>query len=107
MSKTTVLALKYLMFTKAVSAGIGPDFILKIDDGHVDPLNLIIEIKGKRAEDAKIKADTVRSQWLPAVNRLKKYGRWDFIEITDVYLITDELRNKIQQLLNDGAKQSA
>lgn len=84
-----------------------PDFILKIDDGHVDPLNLIIEIKGKRAEDAKIKADTVRSQWLPAVNRLKKYGRWDFIEITDVYLITDELRNKIQQLLNDGAKQSA
>lgn len=84
-----------------------PDFILKIDDGHVDPLNLIVEIKGKRQEDAKIKADTVRSQWLPAVNRLRKYGRWDFIEITDVHLIDEELNNKIQQLLNDGAKQSA
>ncbi|MFZ5627972.1 MAG: BPTD_3080 family restriction endonuclease [Spirochaetota bacterium] len=84
-----------------------PDFILKIDDGHVDPLNLIVEIKGKRQEDAKIKADTVRSQWLPAVNRLRKYGRWDFIEITDVHLIDEELNNRIQQLLNDGAKQSA
>lgn len=103
-----------------------PDFILKIDDGHVDPgarrrevvarhgvalsndyLNLIVEIKGKRQEDAKIKADTVRSQWLPAVNRLRKYGRWDFMEIMDVHLIDDELKNKIQQLINDGAKQSA
>jgi type III restriction enzyme len=68
---------------------------------------LIVEIKGKRQEDAKIKADTVRSQWLPAVNRLRKYGRWDFMEIMDVHLIDDELKNKIQQLINDGAKQSA
>lgn len=84
-----------------------PDFILKIDDGHVDPLNLIVEIKGQRKEDAKIKAETVRNQWLPAVNRMKKYGRWDFIELTDLHNIAQELDEKIQQLLNDGEQKSA
>lgn len=84
-----------------------PDFILKIDDGHVDPLNLIVEIKGQRKEDAKIKAETIRNQWLPAVNRLRKYGRWDFIEFTDLHHIANELDEKIKQLLKDGELQSA
>ena len=30
-----------------------PDFIVQVDDGHDDPLNLIVEIKGYRREDAK------------------------------------------------------
>ena len=32
-----------------------PDFILRVDDGRDDPLNLVIEIKGYRGEDAKEK----------------------------------------------------
>jgi hypothetical protein len=38
-----------------------PDFIVQIDDGRPDPLNLIVEVKGYRGEDAKDKANTMRS----------------------------------------------
>ena len=33
-----------------------PDFIVQIDDGMDDPLNLIVEIKGFRREDAKTRS---------------------------------------------------
>jgi len=38
-----------------------PDFIVQIDNGHGpdDPLNLIVEIKGYRGEDARDKASTM------------------------------------------------
>ncbi len=36
-----------------------PDFIVQVDDGHPDPLNLIVEIKGYRGEDAKEKKATM------------------------------------------------
>lgn len=32
-----------------------PDFIVQVDDGNEDPLNLIVEIKGYRREDVKTK----------------------------------------------------
>jgi type III restriction enzyme len=32
-----------------------PDFIVLVDDGHEDPLHLVVEIKGYRGEDAKDK----------------------------------------------------
>src|SRR5438876_1630641 len=41
-----------------------PDFIVQIDDGHNDPLNLITEIKGYRGEDAKEKANTMDAYWV-------------------------------------------
>lgn len=62
-----------------------PDFLLKIDDGNPDPLNLVVEIKGYRGEDAKIKADTMRSYWVPGVNNLRQFGRWAFAEFTSVF----------------------
>ena len=37
------------------------DFIVQVDAGHLDPLNLIVEIKGFRGEDAKEKANTMRA----------------------------------------------
>jgi len=64
-----------------------PDFIVRIDDGHADPLNLVVEIKGYRGEDAKEKANTMRAYWVPGVNNLGKFGRWDFAEFTAVYEI--------------------
>ena len=47
-----------------------PDFIVRIDDGHGsdDPLNLIVEIKGYRREDAKEKKATMSAkgpEWIP------------------------------------------
>ena len=67
-----------------------PDFIVRIDDGGEDPLNLIVEIKGYRGEDAKVKAETMRTYWVPGVNNLKKFGRWAFAEFTAIYEMDDE-----------------
>ena len=52
-----------------------PDFIVKVDDGHADPLNLIVENKGFRNENAKDKANTMRAYWIPGVNNLGKFER--------------------------------
>jgi type III restriction enzyme len=65
-----------------------PDFIVQVDDGHDDPLNLIVEIKGYRGEDAKEKASTMDANWVPGVNNLRQYGRWAFAEFTNIYAIS-------------------
>jgi type III restriction enzyme len=62
-----------------------PDFVVRIDDGGQEPLNLIVEVKGYRGEDAKEKANTMRACWVPGVNNLGKFGRWEFAEFTAVY----------------------
>ena len=36
-----------------------PDFIVRVDDGEEDPLNLVVEIKGYRGEDAIVKKTTM------------------------------------------------
>ncbi|MBU2624549.1 MAG: DEAD/DEAH box helicase family protein [candidate division Zixibacteria bacterium] len=64
-----------------------PDFIVLIDDGHDDPLHLIVEIKGYRGEDAKEKKTTMDTYWIPGINNLGQYGRWAFAEFTDIYEI--------------------
>ena len=63
-----------------------PDFIVRIDDGRGDNdlLNLIVEIKGYRGEDAKDKKTTMDTYWVPGVNHHGDYGRWAFAEFTDV-----------------------
>ena len=55
-----------------------PDFIVLADDGRgaTDPLHLVVEVKGRRLEDAKTKKETLETQWLPGVNRMGDYGRW-------------------------------
>lgn len=72
-----------------------PDFIVQVDDGHPDPLNLIVEIKGYRGEDAKEKANAMRAFWVPGVNNLGRCGRWAFAEFTAVYEIEDGFRKLI------------
>lgn len=64
-----------------------PDFIIRLDDGRgpADPLNLVLEVKGYRDEDAKMKAQTMKEMWVPGVNNLKRFGRWGFGEFTEVF----------------------
>ena len=69
-----------------------PDFILRVDDGHDDPLNLIVEIKGYRGEDAVEKKNTMEAYRLPGVNAAGEFGRWAFAEFTDVFEIESGLR---------------
>jgi type III restriction enzyme len=64
-----------------------PDYIVRIDDGCPEPLNLIVEVKGFRRTHAQLKAETMRKLWVPGVNNHSTYGRWAFAEFIDVYEI--------------------
>ncbi|NWO11880.1 DEAD/DEAH box helicase family protein [Chromohalobacter salexigens] len=78
-----------------------PDFIVHVDDGHDDPLNLIVEIKGYRGEDAKEKKSTMDTYWVPGVNNLDSYGRWAFAEFTDVFQMQDDFAKKVEAEFNE------
>ena len=75
-----------------------PDFIVQVDDGHGedDPINLIVEIKGYRREDAKEKKTTMETYWTPGVNNLRVYGRWAFAEFAEVYQIEADFAAKVE-----------
>lgn len=77
-----------------------PDFIVQVDDGRDDFLNLIVEIKGFRGEDAKDKANTMRNYWIPGVNNLGKFGRWQFAEFSAVFEIQSEFHRLIDSLVS-------
>ena len=85
-----------------------PDFIVRVDDGQGedDPLNLIVEIKGYRGEDAKDKANAMRACWVPGVNRLGTFGRWAFAELTDVYEIDTGFDELIESVRADRSAAS-
>lgn len=79
-----------------------PDFIVVVDDGRgdSDPLNLIVEIKGYRREDAKVKKMTMETYWVPGVNNLGTFGRWAFAEFTDVYEMQSDFKDKVENEFN-------
>jgi type III restriction enzyme len=85
-----------------------PDFILRIDDGHGkdDPLNLIVEIKGFRREDAKVKRETMETRWVPGVNRSGQHGRWAFAEYSSIYTLESEFERLIESYLNQVIEQA-
>lgn len=79
-----------------------PDFIVRLDDGHGedDVLNLVVEIKGYRKEDAIIKKETMETRWVPGVNNLGTFGRWAFAEFTDVYAMQADFADRVDAELN-------
>ncbi len=79
-----------------------PDFIVQLDDGHGDDdlLNLIVEIKGYRGEDAKEKKSTMDTYWIPGVNNLTEYGRWAFAEFTELYQIGADFGSVVEAEFN-------
>ena len=76
-----------------------PDFIVLVDDGkgRADPLRLVVEIKGYRREDAKVKKSTMATYWVPGVNNLGRYGRWAFAEFGDVYGMEEDFKKKLEE----------
>ncbi len=75
-----------------------PDFIVRVEDGHgeEDLLNLIVEIKGYRREDAKEKKATMDTYWVPGVNHLGSFGRWAFAEFTEMYQIESDFEARVK-----------
>ena len=64
-----------------------PDFIVRIDDGRPEPLNLVVEISGYPGGDKPVKASSMQTYWVPGVNNLASFGRWAFAEFTEVFEI--------------------
>ena len=75
-----------------------PDFIVKLDTGG-EPLHVIVEIKGYRNSDAVIKADTMKSLWVPGVNNAKRFGQWAFVEFLDVFEIEEAFKKMVAEIL--------
>lgn len=78
-----------------------PDFIVLVDDGREDLLHLVVEIKGYRREDAKEKAATMQTYWVPGVNHLGTHGRWAFAELTEIYRMESEFTATIAGRFTD------
>jgi type III restriction enzyme len=85
-----------------------PDFIVRVEDGHGedDLLNLVVEIKGYRREDAKEKKSTMETYWVPGINNSGKHGRWAFAEVTAVYAIESEFIREVRLLSGPRSKTS-
>ena len=86
-------------------------FIVQIDDGRDDPLNLIVEIKGFRREDAKEKKLTMDNYWIAGVNNLQAYGRWAFAEFADVFEMQEDFAKRVEEefgkLIDNAFKENA
>lgn len=75
-----------------------PDFIVRLDDGRGEPLNMILETKGYRGGDAQVKAETMKTLFVPGVNNLGSFGRWGFAEFTELFNIQPAFDALVEQL---------
>ena len=50
-------------------------------------------------EDAKEKASTMRTYWVPGANNLGGFGRWAFAEFTAVFEIEEEFNKLVDALI--------
>ena len=79
-----------------------PDFIVRIRDGHKEPLNLIIEVTGEKRKDKAAKVSTACTLWVPAVNSHGGFGRWAFLEIADPWDAKNAIRAELKKLKADA-----
>ena len=78
-----------------------PDFIVRLDAGGSDLVHLVLETKGIRGSDAQVKAETMKTLWVPGVNHLETFGRWHFAEFRDVFEIDARFAELVERLIND------
>lgn len=64
-----------------------PDMLVRLAVGAEEPINVVLETKGYRKGDAQLKAETMKTMWIPGVNNLGNFGHWVFAEFTDVFEI--------------------
>lgn len=76
-----------------------PDFIVRVDRGNArEPINLTVEIKGYRGEDAKEKKNTMDACWIPAVNALGDFGEWRHVEFKEIFTMEQEFSDFVDSL---------
>ena len=81
-----------------------PDFIVRVAGPEGEPVHVVVEVKGLRDEQDQSKADTMRSRWIPGVNNLGTWGRWEFLELRDKNQMAAEFGAFLRQL---GATRAA
>lgn len=75
-----------------------PDFIVRVDtDIQQPPMYVIVEIKGYRRENAKDKKLAIEEYWVPSINRLRTYGRWDFVELGNIDTLEADYSARVQE----------
>ena len=72
-----------------------PDFIVKLNIGDGELLNLILEVTGENRRNKIRKADTTRNLWVKAVNNAQRFGRWEFLEIFDPWAVQNTIRTHL------------
>lgn len=77
-----------------------PDFIVRVNDGKEDHLNLILEVSGEQRRDKATKVATTRNLWVPSVNNDGSFGRWAFLEISDPWDAQNTIKKYIQNYQN-------
>jgi type III restriction enzyme len=73
-------------------------------DGEGEPLNLVVEIKGYRGGDARLKAGTMRKLRVPGVNNLGRLGRWAFAGFTHIYEIEARFGELIEEIVGASGR---
>ena len=72
-----------------------PDFIVKMNDGGKEPLNLILECSGESKKEKEAKVSTAKDLWITAVNNHGGFGHWAFLEVKDPWNIENIIRNSV------------
>lgn len=80
-----------------------PDFIVEVESAEGASVHVVVEVKGLRDEQDQSKADTIRSRWIPGVNNLGTFGRWEFLELRDINTMAAEFRAVLDALVLPGA----
>ena len=98
-AKNQALGFEVPYLDGAVTRRYIPDFLVRLDVGEDEPLNLVLEVKGFRGEDAKLKAGTMRDLWVPGVNALGGFGKWEFAEFCDWALMEKDFAKLVASIL--------
>lgn len=80
-----------------------PDFVVRLDIGSDEPLNLVIEVKGYKDQDAEMKQQAMEELWIRGVNASGKHGRWAFKELRDVW----EMETTFNAIVEEFTKEPA
>jgi len=86
-----------------------PDYIveLSVDPEPEIPLYLVLEVKGYRDENVKLKSEAIRTQWVPGVNNLSEHGQWAFAEFNDVFEMEKEFAALVDKVLAEEKERKA
>jgi type III restriction enzyme len=91
---------------KGVTHTYTPDFIVRLKQREVGDIErmLVIEVSGgqKSPGPTQVKALTARDQWCVAVNNHGGFGRWGYVEITDMPTARERLAEAIENLYADA-----